>query len=117
MGALRWRMGTFRIAVQERGTRRWRPVRGWIAGPFGIHCPGPYGGFVLTHLPTGSQVIELRRRRACKEIAEELSVLRLKLDTSDLDQVARDSPDGPKVAPLIRRYLDVQHTRQGVPSW
>jgi len=113
MGALRWRMGTFRIAVQERGTRRWRPVRGWIAGPFGIHCPGPYGGFVLTHLPTGSQVIELRRRRACQEIAEELLALRLHLDSPDFQEVVAGSPDAALVPPLLRRYLDAQHTRKG----
>jgi hypothetical protein len=107
---LRWRADRFRVILQPDG-RRFQ-VQGFTAGPFGIYrsrydgLPTDPEGFSLAHLPSSGLFVFLKRRNACKRLAEELAALRLRLDLTDRDKVVLGTPDAAKVPPIILRYRD-----------
>ena len=74
-----WRRGTFRaIAPDPRfaPSEVDRLVSGWIAGPFGIYREFPKPRFyVLTHIPSKTPLVAMRRNLDCREVARQLSAL------------------------------------------
>jgi hypothetical protein len=53
-----------------------REVHGWIAGPFGVYRQaGKTRFYVLTHIPSRTPLVAMRRNRDCREIARQLAAL------------------------------------------
>lgn len=74
-----WRRGTFRAIAPDP---RFAPaevdrlVSGWIAGPFGVYRQaGKPRFYVLTHIPSRTPLVAMRRNLDCREIARQLSAL------------------------------------------
>jgi len=104
-----WTPDTFKLPTQAGGhgrRTRHQEVPGFRAGVFAVYqVPGDIS-FTLFHGPSKTIITRLATEERCRNLAADLSNLRLCLETSDRNVMVAGTPDGEEAMKLIRRYAD-----------
>jgi hypothetical protein len=104
-----WTPDTFKLPIQEDGHGKvvgYQEVPGFRAGVFAVYqVPGDIS-FTLFHGPSKTIITRLATEERCRNLAADLSNLRLCLETADRNVMIAGTPDGEEAMKLIRRYAD-----------
>src|SRR6476646_6279276 len=117
---LRWRRAHFnalRLPYFNAPEATLHEVNGIVAGPFGIYKdeeddrrPRIPPDFHLVHVPTGSHLAKLRRRKECKTLARQLATFKVNWDASVPEEVP-----GPEWSRALDAISRANRTAYGSP--
>jgi hypothetical protein len=99
-----WTPETFKLPRGHGRKAGYQEVSGVRAGVFAVYqVPGDIS-FTLLHVPSKTVITRLATEERCRNLAADLSKLRLCLETADRNVMVAGTPDGEEAAKLIRRH-------------
>ena len=100
-----WTPETFKLPIlEDEKTVGYYEVPGLRAGVFGIYkVPGAIS-FTLLHVLSETVIARLATEERCRNLAADLSNLRLCLETTDRNVMVSGTPDEEEAMQLIHRY-------------